>query len=167
MQKAVDFFTACHFIYLQMSFAFARFFFFFRKCKKFSLFYYHVLDSNVKPSSSSQSFKYILPTLVISTGMLNVAWIKTKNHKVSVCAQKHMLVTVSNVSKIFDRYLQECMRGCFISTIRCVCKEVKPYIRLLVCWSEPQGSRVGVKEEEEKKLRKERAQGCTCGHRAK
>ncbi len=61
------------------------------------------MDSNVKPSSSLQSFKYILPTPAISTGMLNVAWNKTKNHKVSICAQKHMLVTVGKVSKIFDR----------------------------------------------------------------
>lgn len=44
-----------------------------------------------------------LPTPVISTNLLNVASNKTKNHRVSVCAQKHMLVTVGNVSKIFDR----------------------------------------------------------------
>lgn len=73
MQKVLDFFTACHFIYLQMSFAFASIFFSLGNLKKSSLFYYHVLDSNVKPSSSLQSFKYILPTPVISTGMLNVA----------------------------------------------------------------------------------------------
>lgn len=92
MQNVLDVITACHFIYSSRHFSLEN-------VKLSSLFYDHVLDSDVKPISSSQLFKYILPT----TDLLNAAWNKTKNHRVSVCAQKHMLVTVGNVYRIFDR----------------------------------------------------------------